>query len=242
MTVLSVQDSEYEQILEKLADQYVENNFDEHAPGAEFFPPGIQKKRAKDAFKQDIRLEELGNHLKEAVSLLFTEGKEHLEEQEWQSLQSNLISAKKAFLELSLGDEMPKILYPRLGLNARNVSAIDAIARKLYLRKDYAKAVSLNVLLTLLNGLDSNYWNNLGICFQEAENYEKAILAYEFSKELNPKNVGAFLFSAECYLRLNNLEKAKEQLNQAEELISQLAVKDQWIELVSSLKLAIEGG
>jgi len=236
---ISLHSSEYDQILEKLADQYAEMHCDDAVPGSEIFPPGYKKQRCKQEFKENLRMDELGEHLKVAVALLFNEAMQHLEEEESKILLSELQSAKKAFLELSLGDEIPKILYPRLGFTKRGINAIDTIARKLYNQKEYAKAVSLNVLLTMLNGADSNYWYNLGICFQEAANYEKAILAYACCNELDPKNVGASLFSAECNLRINHQAEAKVQFEKAETLVNSLPIKDPWDQLVSSLKVAV---
>ncbi len=235
-SAVSVNEGEYERILDKLAAQYVDNFCDDHAPGSEFFPLGTKKKRCKEEFKENFRMEELGNYLKEAVSLLFNEGKQHLDDENWEVLYNELLSAKKAFLELSLGDEMPNILYPRLGFTNRGLEAIDSMARKLYTLKEYTKAISLNVFLTILNGEQSIYWYNLGICFQEVENYEKAILAYGCCKEIDPKNIGPYLFSAECELGLNNRENAKFQLEESEKLVNILAVKDPWDQLVSSLK------
>jgi hypothetical protein len=234
-------DGKYEKFLENLATQYAETICDQ-APSSssQLLSPIAQKNRYKEEFKNNVRLEDLKKYLVQAVSILINEGAKFLDKPVWQNLQNELIYSKNTLSELSFKDNLPEILYPSLGISDQSLSAIDFLSKELYRRQEYSKSASLNVLLITLNGTESKYWYNLGMSFQEAENYDKAILAYACCRLLDSENIGACLFSAECYLYQDNKEEAKLELKEGERLFNHLSDKTLWDSFIINLKACIE--
>ena len=229
-------DDKYEQVLEELANQYAEEVYNDQEPGSQFMTPEVKKNKYKEEFKNSVRLEEFEKDLVQAVSILINEGERFLEKPEWENLQNELINCKKTLAELSYEDDLPDVLYPSLGMSQRSLHAIDSIARELYRLQEYSKTASLNVFLITLDGTNANYWYNLGMSLQDAGNYEKAISAYACCRVLDPKNIGAYLFSAECYLTQGNKQEALLDLEDGERLVEKLTDSTPWDSFITTLK------
>lgn len=232
-------DDKYEQALESLANQYAETMCAQE-PDSALLSPVAKLNKYKEEFKSSVRLEDLKKHLVQAVSILVTEGSKFLEKPAWENLQNELINSKNTLSELSFEDNLPETLYTSLGITEQSLDAIDSIAKELYQLQEYSKAASLNVLLITLNGIEPKYWYNLGMSFQEAENYEKAILAYTCCRILDPENIGACLFCAECYLYQDNKQEAKLELEEGEKLFNKLTDKTPWDSFINNLKVCVE--
>lgn len=221
-------DPKYEKAIDALAEKYAESQIDVPSPSAELLTREARKKKLKYEFRKQVELEEYEKHLVDAVAVLLNDGPRHLKQEEWEHLLRELRKAKKKLRKIDYKENLAEPLYPSLGITASGMRSIDTIARLKYRFKEYKNAISLHVLLATLNGGEPLFWYHLAICFQEAKIFEKATTAYSFCHILDPDNIAAYVFSAECFLELNNKKEAKPVYEEAVKLVAQQNKKSYW--------------
>ncbi len=88
------------------------------------------------------------------------------------------------------------------------------------------KAKEIFVNLTLKKPFNWEFWFALGATYEEEKNFDQAIISYNMSIVLNPKNAQSYLHLAECFLSQNNKKLAIENLKIAEKYAKDSFLKD----------------
>lgn len=233
-------DPKYEKAIDALSEKYVESTIEEPSSKPGLLSPEARKNKLKQEFKNSVRMDEHEKYLADSISILMSDGKRHLKQEEWDNLLKELQKAKKKINKLSYKDTLPETLYPTLGITDSGMKSIDTVARLKYRYKEYDSAIALHVLLTTLNAEEPLYWYHLGIAFQDAEMYDKAIKAYSICHIMDPENIATYIFSAECYLKQDNIKYARLEYEEAVKLVDLLDNKGPWKKHLKYIEQTIE--
>ncbi len=109
----------------------------------------------------------------------------------------------------------------------------------LFQREEYERGAEAFVYLTCLNQNNPLYWIGLAMCEQQRGEYETALTAYKMALVINPDDASSYYHAGLCYLSMQDSEHAKEYLksaiSHAEEIPELKSIKEQAVELMSSL-------
>ncbi|MBA2728594.1 MAG: hypothetical protein H0U49_10540 [Parachlamydiaceae bacterium] len=233
-------DPEYDTALDKLADEYVQEEIEAYTATSKILTKEQAKIHLKKAFKTAVRMEEQQNLLNQAVRCIMQDGKRYLSEEEWGLLSKEMVEASSKLSKLTYQEETPEVLFPILGMTQKGMDAIHSIGKKKYAEENFAVSMSLTVLLTTLNSPEFTYWYHLGISCQECGFFEKAIKAYSVCHVINFSHIPSWLFCAECYVNIQNKWDAKIEFSEALRLIESVEDKSLWDEQLSYLKKCLE--
>jgi len=233
-------DPEYDTALEKLADEYVQEEIEVYTASSKLLTKDQAKDHLKKAFKKAVRMEEQQNLLNQAVRCIIQDGKQYLSAEEWELLSGEMSAASAKLGKLTYQEETPEVLFPFIGFTQKGMDAIETMSKKKYAEENFALAMALSVLLTTLNAPNFNYWLHLGISCQECGFFEKAIKAYSVCHVLDFSHISSWLFCAECYLNTQNKWDAKIEFEEAHRLIESLQDKSTWEEQLNYLKKCLE--
>lgn len=225
----------FEEELERTANEYADSLLPEEVMTNKLLPEQAIRARLVDEFKTACKMETLNQHLSDAVKIICTEGKEFLDTPDWQELEKEMEQAASKVQESAFDPETMDF-QEYLGLSNAAIARIEEIARKKYDQPDLQGAVSLYAFLTIIKGTSPVLWYRLGIILQESGDLERALQAYQMTLQLDPSNIGACLFSAECCQDLGKLDDVEERLSYAEELINVKGEQERWGRSLEALK------
>ena len=93
-----------------------------------------------------------------------------------------------------------------------------------YLAKDLIEKGKFNEAIKILKDLeketskDADIHNYLGFSFRKMGNLDLAAIHYDRALALNPKHKGALEYQGEMFLKINQVEKAKENLKKLDKI------------------------
>ncbi|MHC4751423.1 MAG: fused MFS/spermidine synthase [Planctomycetota bacterium] len=120
-------------------------------------------------------------------------------------------------------DEMRNEIKPLVAAVERtpsDVSLRSRLAKRYLLLQDFEHAAEQYNSFLGLKPDNSAGWNNLAICYNKLERFDKAILAFEKAIEYNPRFISAYLNLARVYEELGDLAKASQELEKAASISS----------------------
>ncbi len=94
-------------------------------------------------------------------------------------------------------------------LSVREISLLYVEGRLSYAKKDYVKAEVYFKQLTLNSPLISYFWEGYASSLQMQEKWMEAISAWRALSLLSPENSSCYIYIAECFLFLNEMEAAE---------------------------------
>lgn len=198
--------------------------------------PEMKKAKRKLEIKEALTFPELSKQIDLAITLIITEGENHLDNKEKQSLLESLVrgleNASKVDSKIVADVNIQEIMK----IENDSLQSIVKIANALYLNGQYMDCYALYFLLTFLKPEISEFWFRCGIAAQSAKNYVLAYQAYAAASEIDPNHLATRLLNAECHIRCNNFDRALAEF-EASKLISEFGELDpELIELQASIK------
>jgi tetratricopeptide (TPR) repeat protein len=115
-------------------------------------------------------------------------------------------------------DELPPAL--KFNFSPETLSVFFDIGFKMYTENQIEEAICVFSFLSILNCYSPEVWLNLGLSHHLAMEWIPALQSLNIAGLLNPINPIPHFCSIECYLALNNKEKAQIAFQKAKELIS----------------------
>ena len=112
------------------------------------------------------------------------------------------------------------------GIDASLLEQMYTVAYYQYNNGEIEKAEKTFQVLVMLDQYQIRFHLGLGACRQELNKYEPAIEAYSYAAILDLKDPRPPFQAGECYLKLQDLDKATQSLNMAEQL-SKSSIKHQ---------------
>lgn len=237
--------SEYEQSIEKIAEEFV-------ASRSEYVIQKLKSRsvlsdsQAKDKLiveiKDSLKLDGLFEHLSKALQTINQEGRVLLKEEKWDALRSNLTAAfalLKNKKELEKDDEANLGLMQQLKITTDSMLAMDEIGTAMHNSENFSEALAIRYLIVVFDPIVALNWTKLGIAHQKMENYRQALKCFCSSMLYDPTDISTRLLAAECYLHLNQIDDAQLEFQAAQELNEQEEDGEQWSEYLQNLKGAI---
>lgn len=224
-------------------DQFITDYFEKikHEKGA--YPSGYTVKK-KEAYLNKIRKVLNGNqdveYLSNGLDLII---KECENSNNYPRLKADLVKIKDKFIKENTGDahragEHFKIfdsLQDMLHMTNGAIEDMYAIAMHYYHRHQNEKTRSILYLVTQLNPFIFDPWFLLGICFFKEHEVLQAVYAFGMAALIDLKNPFPNLYSAQCYMNLDQKENAKKSYELALDLMTKEEVK-QFKDTLSILK------
>jgi type III secretion system low calcium response chaperone LcrH/SycD len=108
------------------------------------------------------------------------------------------------------------------GLTAKELDGLYALGHQFYAAGAYDKGENIFTLLCFLDQYQSRFWLGLGGCRQGQNKYTEAVKAYEMATLTSGLADPAPVFQAAlCYLKLADLESARDVLKGLEEILDE---------------------
>lgn len=105
-----------------------------------------------------------------------------------------------------------------IGYSDETMEGFYQIANKLYAEAKHEEAKDAFLFLTTMNPNIYAFWIGLGMSFQMIEEYEEAILAYEYACKLENSLAFPWFHAANCFMLIGNKDLAKSYYLTAKEL------------------------
>jgi tetratricopeptide (TPR) repeat protein len=102
-----------------------------------------------------------------------------------------------------------------LQITQAEVDALFAVARKLYVSKDYQRAVQVAVFLATCNPVNAHFSYLAGRCLQMLGQLQEAVDMYDASQIADEHHAPSALRRGECLRRLNRLDESRAAFEQA---------------------------
>ncbi len=111
------------------------------------------------------------------------------------------------------------------------------VAKDLIAKGKYRDAIEVLKYLEKESSKDADIQNYLGFSYRKIDNFDLAAIHYQKALTLNPKHKGALEYQGEMFLRLNQVEKAKENLKKLDEICFLGCKEMEKLELSIKMKL-----
>lgn len=111
-------------------------------------------------------------------------------------------------------------------LTDEDCTFLEELAKKSISDLQYEKASCMFRLIIKLNPLFSGAWVGWAVSEQELEHFEVVEIIYEMATQLLPFDCYVILFAAEYYAKCNSIDKAKDVLKRAKELLIENDMKN----------------
>ncbi len=126
------------------------------------------------------------------------------------------------------------------GISQRSLNTTYAIAYQKYQTGLYEEALKYFQYLCLHHHWKSDYFFSMAACQQMLGFYYQAIETYLHAARLGPKNPMPLIYICECYILMNDLQKARKALIQAQEKNNEKNIDLQELKRVELLLLYSE--
>ena len=112
-------------------------------------------------------------------------------------------------------------------------------AKDLIKNENYKEAIEILKSLEKETPKDADIQNYLGFSFRKLGNLDLAAIHYDKALNLNPKHKGALEYQGEMYLKMNEVDKAKENLKKLDKICFLGCKEMEKLEL--SIKMKLKG-
>jgi tetratricopeptide (TPR) repeat protein len=209
--------------------------FEEDPERKSALDPKLKREKLKISIKEAMKMPELSHQMDTAIGLLFSEGSRYLSPEVHQKLVSDLTIASDELEDIGLEEAANSNLQTLSKMSEESVKGIQEIALAKFKEERYADSVSLFSLLSILNPGYSEYWFRLGIAAQKDGEFDLASRAYSATQSLDPDNIGAKLFAAECFIQRGLLHDAQAELAAAEAINKESKADKMWVDMISAI-------
>lgn len=187
-------------------------------------PAYIFKKEHLRQIKNFLNLKELSDQFEKTQELIMGAMPGKITDQEFLQIQEEIKGSGKHFIDymdsmVGESGEKPILLQECFGFSDSSLIHFYSLAVDLMQENEYGKAYGLTVLLTTLAPHVQSYWIAEGICLSELGRYEEAAAIFEGAKILEEENPAPYAYSVDCYLKLKEKEKAKEEVLRLNEVL-----------------------
>lgn len=221
----------------ELFDHFVDSTSSD-LPQETLIPNSIQREKRKKDLMDNTQCLNLEISLKPAIDFL-TNKKEcqyDFSQEEYDLLLLQFSKISFYLKKIDFTQIHRESLYSLLHLTESTMQAIFRVAIAKYNEEEFETSFNLFSLLATLDQENEDYWYRLGIAAIQIGKLELALQSLAFTLYLNQKMLGARLFSAECYLRLDQLNDAKAELEEAKKIVEDIPQEQIWLDLLVNIE------
>lgn len=206
-------------------------SFENESGENQFLSPEMKRKKKENELKHSLKESELKKYIDPAIEIIVKEGQNYFIPTEYNDIIDEFSTASENLKKLDLSKPLREELGNLLGISNKTNTAILNIAIAKFDDQQYSAALALFILLTVLHSKEFSYWYRAGIAAQQSENFTLAVEAFQVAITLNPGLIGAYLFAIECYLQLDQRQKAKSAYETVKSMNDIEPLGDQWREI-----------
>ncbi|MBA2727112.1 MAG: hypothetical protein H0U49_02950 [Parachlamydiaceae bacterium] len=209
-------------------------------PKNNLLPPAQQRKKLKKDLHESAKQLDLDIDLAPALQILRDEGATYLDEEKYREMIDQLNKIPIYLDQLNL-TEVPKVsLCTSLHIFESTLDSINKVAVAKYDEGNFEASYSIFGLLATLDHENEELLYRLGITATQMEKWVEALKSFTYALYLNSDLIGARVFSAQCFLKLEKVEDAKEEIKEARRLIEVTSTDPIWKELLASIESSLK--
>lgn len=232
--------SKLEKDLDREIDSFVESLVFEEDPSHQSLEsPQIKRQKIKLELKEAAKMPELFNPVNNAIEVIFSEGQNYLSPDDFNTLVVELAVSTDHLSNAGLKETANSDLQTVGKISDTSIKALEGIAIAKFEQERYEDSLSLFCLLSILVPGYSEYWFRMGIAAQRCENLDLATKAYAITLDLDPENIGAMLFAAQCFIEKSLIDDAKAELALAKERLRSGGVDKVWLEFLRAIEATL---
>lgn len=222
--------------IESEIDTYVDGMDLDEDPSHALQNAKAKRESIKHEIKEAVKMPELAQLIDTAMEILHSEGPHFLSKESNQALLTELSASNENLDEMGIKEASNEKLQALVKLSDESMKSIYEIAVLKFKEGLYPDSVALFSLLGTLDPGQPEYWFRLGIAAQKCDKLEMASRAYAATLKLDPENIGARLFAAECLIHRNLREEAKTELDEAKKLMKGKNVDQVWLDFLPAVE------
>lgn len=190
----------------------------------------LQSRRAQleQELRSDVEMSEFGTHLINALNILRNEGKNYLENEEYEQLIQAIDQQNQQIAKLEPSTLNDENLLAALTMSQANLASILKVGIDKYSQGLPNESLSIFSYLSSLDATNPDYWYRLGLVAQTCEQFDLALRAFAATAQITPEFIGNRIFAAQCYLHLDQREAAIKELEAARSLFEKSTPNEEW--------------
>lgn len=200
----------------------------------------VQEQRAKVKFEILEILKKLSAEAESAMHILKSEIDKDPSSEVNQLLLSELNNSATHIAEHKAETINTANLQSLAKISDTSMQTMANIATAMFNENRYEDSLSIFSFLSIFSPEYDEYWFRKGIAAQMCKKYDLALGAYAVVSQLDPNHIGSRLFSAECWLKSGQREKAIEEYTIAKGIIKNDQEHKEWLDLLNMIKTMIE--
>lgn len=202
-------------------------------------PAAVKRAKLEKELQEALDLSELDRQMDKALKLLFGEGEKYLAAPAFQELIDHFSKAKSRLAALNLDVVKEEKLYVILGLSEGDLASIYTMGIAKFNEGLLHDSFALFSLLSALDEQQPDYWFRLGAIAQNLDDYEFALRAYAAAIYFAPDHLAARLLSAECYVKIGQIDDAKAEYEEAKRIEPSSKTELPWQEQMKNIEFLI---
>lgn len=223
--------------VDKEIDTYVDNFVFNETPEQKALQNlKLRRESLRQELKEGVKLSEFSEMVEKAIDILSDEQTNQLSKEGNEQLSAALSRASSNLATIKSIEIGNATLQSITEISQDTMSLIAQAALAKFAQQMFGDSEALFSFLSILNPEYSEYWLRLGISAQKNENLDLASRAYTAASALDPDNIGARLFGADCLMERHLLEESKIELEAAKNIADNNAIDPMWRELITEIE------
>jgi tetratricopeptide (TPR) repeat protein len=222
--------------IESEIDAYVDGMELDEDPSHALLSARARRESIKRDIKEEVKMPELAQFIDVAMEILHSEGPHFLSQESNQALLSELSASNENLGDIGIKEASSEKLQALAKLSDESMKSIYEIAVLKFKEGLFPDSLALFSLLGTLDPGQPEYWFRLGIAAQKCEKLEMASRAYAATSKLDPENIGARLFAAECLINRGLRDEAKAEIAEAKKLMKNGNVDQIWLDFLPAVE------
>jgi hypothetical protein len=207
----------------------------------QLIPKSIRREKLKEDLRSSKKYISIDISLEHAFEIVKNKNDclAYLNPEEYKDMVAQLSKIPLYIKQVDFSQPLKSSLYSLLHLTTLTMQAILKVGLGKYNENDYQSSFAIFALLSSLDYANNEYWYRLGITANKIGEINLALQAFAYALFLKQNLLGARIFSAECYLKLNQIEDVKAELLEAKKIMERNSPPDQiWLDLISIIEKA----
>jgi tetratricopeptide (TPR) repeat protein len=231
---MNEEDHYFEELSNSIVDSFLHDDNYYECLATPLKPAKVIKMQERRELANALQFKAIRSQMKTAEELLRINLKNLVSEADFYSIITELdrapthfeekISSLKKEEEEKEKEEEEKVisLQELFGFSNETLMHFYELVCSLVAQNEFEKANAILVFLEMLAPHISSYWIAHGVNLQAMQKYLEAIEVFSLAKSLDPKDPEPSFSSLECYLALNEKEKAKFEKETLTTIISEI--------------------
>lgn len=233
-----------DELIDKEVDTLIEKDAFYQLLSTPIKPASVIKQQHRRQLVEFFKLTDLHTQLDAAQSIILNGLPNLISSQDFSKVKDEIDKSPDhffSFVEMQEEEdekpENPVLLQQMFGLSNETLLHVYDFGANLLENGNIQDACALFTFLTTLAPHVSSYWIALGVCFQELNKKEDAIISFGAANFLEPMDPAPLFYILECYLALKETDKAKLEVDELKKILPSLEKDERaiWVQKINNL-------